>query len=168
MLRRVRRAMALTTVFVAVVYVPAVPAEAELGDTDPGSATTSTTVDTTPTTEPSPGSTTTTTTTDPSPTRPGKDAETTAAPPAPNWFDPSGLGGLLGVGAVANPVPAGVTPEPALADSGVPPPQPGPELVVLNGAARPEPAHPAGPGRWSRLPLVGSPPGTLLAGLIRR
>ena len=57
--------------------------------------------------------------THPSPTRPGKDADTTAdTPPDPsNWFDPSGLGGLFGVGAVANPVPAGVSPELALTDS---------------------------------------------------
>jgi len=65
MLRRVRRAMALTTVFVAVVCVPAAPALADLGDADPGGGNTtpSTTVDTTPTAEPSPDPTTTTTTT---------------------------------------------------------------------------------------------------------
>jgi hypothetical protein len=66
--------------------------------------------------------------THPSPTRPGKDAETTSAAtpdplsfpgetPVPPGFDASGLGGLFGVGAVANPVPAGVTPELALTDS---------------------------------------------------
>jgi len=63
--RRVRRAMTLTTLYVAVVCVPAGSAMAELGDADPGggNATTSTTVDTTATTEPSPDSSTTTTTT---------------------------------------------------------------------------------------------------------
>jgi hypothetical protein len=228
-LRRVRRAMALTTVIVAVVCIPAGPVLADLGDPDPGggNATTSTTVDTTPTTDPSPDSTTTTTTTPtdssttttapadddagatttssstststtapdgsttstsipssrgsgrstnttrpssttttapgsttttapapspagavvtddtadaaipggdagaaggstrsggsgrtthPSPTRPDKDAETAANPPDPNWFDASGLGGLLGVGA-DNLVPAGETPDLALTDS---------------------------------------------------
>jgi len=228
MLRRVRRAMALTTVCVAMVCVAAGPARAELGDPDPsgGSATTSTTVDTTPTTDPSSDPTTTTTTTPtdpstttttapadndsgattsssssttttgpgssttstsipssggssrstttsrpssttttapgstgtttpapspagvvvpdltagdqgsggdshasgssggsgrsthPSPTRPEKSADKAAIPPPdPNWFDASGLGGLFGVGAVANQVPAGETPEPALTDS---------------------------------------------------
>ena len=62
MQRRVRRAMALTTLYVAVVCAPAGPALADLGDPDPGggNATTSTTVDTTPTTDPPPDSTTTT------------------------------------------------------------------------------------------------------------
>jgi hypothetical protein len=71
--------------------------------------------------------------THPSPTRPGKDADTTAdatsadtppdplsypgETPVPPGFDASGLGGLFGVGAVANQVPAGVTPELALTDS---------------------------------------------------
>ena len=72
MQRRVRRAMALTTLYVAMVCAPAGPAVAELGDPDPGggNATTSTTVDTPPTTEPPSDSTTTTTTTisDPSTT----------------------------------------------------------------------------------------------------
>jgi hypothetical protein len=216
MQRRVRRAMALTTLYVAMVCAPAGPALAELGDPDTGggNATTSTTVDTTPTTEPSPDSTTTTTTTisepstttststpttgpgpsttstsipssggtgrstttsrpssttttassstattapapspagavvtndtaeaaspdgdgdgsggssssgrsgrtiHPSPTRPDRDAETTAEnPPDPNnWFDPAGLGGLFGLGAVADEVPAGVTPDLAPTD----------------------------------------------------
>jgi uncharacterized membrane protein len=222
MQRRVRRAMTLTTLYVAMVCAPAGPAVAELGDPDPGggNATTSTTVDTTPTTEPPSASTTTTTTTisdpptttttvpadddadttttstsapttgpgpsttstsipssggtgrsttttgpssttttapgstvttapalspaeavvtddtaeaanpggdgsasggssspgrsgrttHPSPTRPDRDAETTADdPPTPNWFDPIGVGGLFGLGAVADQVPAGVT-----------------------------------------------------------
>ena len=61
--------MALTTICVAMVCVPAGPALADLGDPDPGggNATSSTTVDTTPTTEPTPDSTTTTTTTTPEP-----------------------------------------------------------------------------------------------------
>jgi hypothetical protein len=59
-------------------------------------------------------------TTHPSPTRPDKDAKTTADDPpdplsfpgdtpVPPGFDPSGLGGLLVLGAVGNQVPAGVT-----------------------------------------------------------
>ena len=77
MLRRVRRAMAITTVIVAVVCIPAGPALADLGDADPGGgdASTSTTVDTTPTTDPSSDSTTTTTTTPPDPS-----TTTTTAP----------------------------------------------------------------------------------------
>ena len=76
MLRRVRRAMAITTVIVAVGCIPAGPALADLGDADPGGgdATTSTTVDTTPTTDPTSDSTTTTTTTPPDP------STTTTAP----------------------------------------------------------------------------------------
>lgn len=246
MQRRVRRAMTLTTLYVAMVCVPAGPAMADLGDPDPGggNATTSTTVDTTPPTEPSPDSTTTTTTTTtdpsstttttvpadddadttttststpttgpgpsttrtsipssggtgrsttttrpssttttvmpgptttttspaaspagevvvndppegaipggdgggsggstssgrsgrithPSPTRPDRDTDVPSAtetppdplyfpgdtPVPPGMFDPSGLGGLFGFGAVATQVPAGVTSELALADS---------------------------------------------------
>jgi hypothetical protein len=243
MQQAVRRAMALTTLYVAMVCAPAGPAAAELGDPDPGggNATTSTTVDSPPTTEPSPDSTTTTTTTvsdpstttttvpadddadtpttststpttgpgpsttstsipssggtgrstttsrpssttttapgstvttapafsptgavatndtaggaspvgdgdgdgdgsggssssgrsgrttHPSPTRPERDAETTADtppdplsfpgdPPVPPGFDPAGLGGLFGLGAVADEVPAGVTSDPAPTD----------------------------------------------------
>lgn len=62
-------------------------------------------------------------TTHPSPTRPDRDAETTAdVPPDPNWFDPAGLGGLFGLGAVADEVPAGVTsdPTPAGLESALP------------------------------------------------
>ena len=56
-------------------------------------------------------------TTHPSPTRPDRDAETTAEnPPIPNWFDPTGVGGLFGLGAVADEVPAGVTPDLAPTD----------------------------------------------------
>jgi hypothetical protein len=54
--------------------------------------------------------------THPSPSRPDKDAETTTdLPPDPsNWFDPSGVGGLFGVGAVSNQVPAGVASDQSL------------------------------------------------------
>ena len=227
---RVRRVVTAATLFLAVVCIPAAPVLADLGDTDPGTATTSTTLESTPPTEPSsttsttsissdpstdPSSTTTTTTPDdavspvaggatttstspstaptdpsttsttlqssggrgrsttttrpssstpttapttttapalppaeaavtndaagasatggdaggasagtspsggsarttrPSPTRPGKDSETNAEiPPDPNWFDASGLSGLLGVGTGADSgaAPAGETP----------------------------------------------------------
>jgi hypothetical protein len=59
-------------------------------------------------------------TTHPAPTRPDRDAETTAENPpdplyfpgdtsVPPGFDATGLGGLFGLGAVADEVPAGVT-----------------------------------------------------------
>ena len=73
--------MALTTICVAMVCVPAGPALADLGDPDPGggNATSSTTVDTTPTTEPTPDSTTTTTTTTTTP-EPDPSTTTTTVP----------------------------------------------------------------------------------------
>ncbi|HYT38109.1 MAG TPA: hypothetical protein VEN99_01290, partial [Acidimicrobiia bacterium] len=63
MLRRVRRALALTTIFVALVSVPAAQAVADGvgGDPGTGTETTSTTLDTTSTTAPASDPTTTTT-----------------------------------------------------------------------------------------------------------
>src|SRR5437868_2065010 len=80
LLRRVRRGLALATMFVALVSLPAAHAVADVGSPDPGPGTdtTSTTVDTTATTTPASDPTTTTTATDPTSTT------STTAPAAPD------------------------------------------------------------------------------------
>jgi len=57
--------------------------------------------------------------THPSPSRPEKASESTAdgSTPDANWFDPSAVGGLLGVSADASPSPAGATSDAAMAAS---------------------------------------------------